>query len=366
MGIGPGAWVGLMLGNVPDFVILTLAVSKVEGVVVPLDPTTGNRELEMILEAAPLRALVTRPRGGEGVQAAAGLPYYAAPPVARPPAGPPSKFAPEIRRRLQGTLLSCSLYKRAPLANLVDEGRDAPAVVQFTASVGGDPKGVVKTAANLGAAAQAIGKTLGVTHNDRVLVHDAAAHELRLRLRPAGRARERHHPVPGGRGVAEADRQAAARADHRLLRGQPRALRFAGARPDHQAAQDGRRPLPELGLGAAREHRRQLPRALRHPPALLLPRHAGGSAGDRSRGQGARDRRPRVRRRRGARRGRQGRPAAGGRGRPDLGALQDAVAAVGAEDPPAQAGRRRPDRQRRRRTAGTAPAISASSTRTDA
>jgi acyl-CoA synthetase (AMP-forming)/AMP-acid ligase II len=36
----------------PDFVILTLAVSKVEGVVVPLDPTTGNRELEMILEAA--------------------------------------------------------------------------------------------------------------------------------------------------------------------------------------------------------------------------------------------------------------------------------------------------------------------------
>ncbi|HEY5453410.1 MAG TPA: class I adenylate-forming enzyme family protein [Polyangia bacterium] len=169
MGIGPGSWVGLMLGNVPDFVILTLAVSKVEAVVVPLDPTTGNRELEMILEAAPLRALVTRPRGGEGVQAAAGLPYYAAPPVARPPAGPPSKFAPEIRRRLQGTLLSCNLYKRAPLANLVDEGRDAPAVVQFTASVGGDPKGVVKTAANLGAAAQAIGKTLGVSHDHRVL-----------------------------------------------------------------------------------------------------------------------------------------------------------------------------------------------------
>jgi long-chain acyl-CoA synthetase len=135
----------------------------------------------MILEAAPLRALVTRPRGGEGVQAAAGLPYYAAPPISRTPAGPPSKFAPEIRRRLQGTLLSCNLYKRAPPANLVDgrkdegkdagkeERKDAPAVVQFTASVGGDPKGVVKTAANLGAAAQAIGKTLGVSHDDRVL-----------------------------------------------------------------------------------------------------------------------------------------------------------------------------------------------------
>src|SRR4029077_18111721 len=104
MGIGPGSWVGLMLGNVPDFVILTLAVSKVEGVVVPLDPTTGNRELEMILESAPVRALVTRQGAEEAVQPAAGVPYSSPPPAAGAPAGPPSKFAPEIRRRLQGTL----------------------------------------------------------------------------------------------------------------------------------------------------------------------------------------------------------------------------------------------------------------------
>src|SRR5207237_9444035 len=55
LGIGDGAWVGLMLGNVPDFVILTLAVAKLGAVVVPLDPTTGARDLEMMLEAAPLR-----------------------------------------------------------------------------------------------------------------------------------------------------------------------------------------------------------------------------------------------------------------------------------------------------------------------
>ena len=66
LGIAPASWVGLMLGNVPDFVILALALSKIDAVLVPLDPTTGNRELEMILEAAPLRALITRPRGGEG------------------------------------------------------------------------------------------------------------------------------------------------------------------------------------------------------------------------------------------------------------------------------------------------------------
>jgi len=170
MGIGPGAWVGLMLGNVPDFVILALALSKVEAVVVPLDPTMGNRELEMVLEAAPLRALITRPRGGETGQNPAGPPYYAVAPLPRPnPVArptPPSKFVPENRRRLQGTLLTCSLYKRAPIANLVDSG---PSVVQFTATVGGDPKGVVKTTGNLKAAARAIGETLGVRPEDRVL-----------------------------------------------------------------------------------------------------------------------------------------------------------------------------------------------------
>jgi acyl-CoA synthetase (AMP-forming)/AMP-acid ligase II len=169
LGIGPGAWVGLMLGNVPDFVILTLALSKIDAVVVPLDPTTGNRELEMVLEAAPMRALITRPRGGEAGQASAGLPYYASPALARQPAGPPSKFVPENRRRLQGTLLTCSLYKRAPLASLGDGAARTPALVQFTATVGGDPKGVVKTATNLKAAAAAIGKTLDVAETDRVL-----------------------------------------------------------------------------------------------------------------------------------------------------------------------------------------------------
>jgi long-chain acyl-CoA synthetase len=170
MGIGPGAWVGLMLGNVPDFVILTLALSKIEAVVVPLDPTMGNRELEMVLEAAPLRALITRPRGGETGQPTAGPPYYAAPPLPRTaaprPAAAPSKFVPENRRRLQGTLLTCNLYKRAPTANLADSNLS---VVQFTATVGGDPKGVLKTTANIKASAAAIGKSLDLGPEDRVL-----------------------------------------------------------------------------------------------------------------------------------------------------------------------------------------------------
>src|SRR5258707_6431538 len=62
MGIGPGAWVGLMLGNVPDFVILALALPKIEAVVVPPTPTMGERGLAMGPQAAALPVLIHRPR----------------------------------------------------------------------------------------------------------------------------------------------------------------------------------------------------------------------------------------------------------------------------------------------------------------
>lgn len=167
MGIGPGAWVGLMLGNVPDFVILSLALAKLEAVVVPLDPTTGLRELEMILEAAPLRGLITRPRGTEatpgqnGTSSATGSGSY--------PLGSGSmatKFAPESRRRLQGTLLNCSLYKRAPGPHFKESGA---AAVQFTATVGGDPHGIVRTNANFAAMADILGRTLALKATNRLL-----------------------------------------------------------------------------------------------------------------------------------------------------------------------------------------------------
>ena len=282
LGIGAGAWVGLMLGNVPDFVILALALSKLDAVVVPLDPTTGNRELEMVLEAAPLRALITRPRGGEGGQAAAALPYYASPAVSRPPAGPPSKFVPENRRRLQGTLLTCSLYKRAPITGLTDGN---PALVQFTATVGGDPKGVVKTAANLTAAAAAIGTTLEISAGRSLAVCDAAAHELRLRLRSSASPGAWNDVVPRGRNLARSASPSCC-ATTRLIssRGHP-ALYGALARvPTVKPLKTPRARFLSSGSAAARQRRGRVPPAFRHPALVLLPQHAGWAAGDRSGG----------------------------------------------------------------------------------
>jgi acyl-CoA synthetase (AMP-forming)/AMP-acid ligase II len=180
MGIKQGAWVGLMLGNVPDFVILALALSKLDACIVPIDPTTGGRELELILAAAPLRALVTRPRGSEGSISANGTSAPVPPStlprarVARPTAPPPRDQLPntvpatdaaEVRRRLQGTLLTCSVYKRTP----PDHGVE-PIAVLFTADSLGDPKGVLRTDKNTIATVDHAITALGLTDKTKVLV----------------------------------------------------------------------------------------------------------------------------------------------------------------------------------------------------
>jgi long-chain acyl-CoA synthetase len=179
MGIKEGAWVGLMLGNVPDFVILALALSKLDAAIIPIDPTTGGRELELILAAAPLRALVTRPRGSEGSISASGVSAPVPPstlprsrvqrPTVPPPAGAappmPAADAAEVRRRLQGTLLTCSVYKRNP----PDHGVD-PIAVLFTADSLGDPKGVLRTDKNTVATVDHVIAALGMNDKSKVLV----------------------------------------------------------------------------------------------------------------------------------------------------------------------------------------------------
>lgn len=178
MGIKEGAWVGLMLGNVPDFVILALALSKLDAAVVPIDPTTGARELELMLSAAPLRGLVTRPRGSEGSITASGasvVPVSPTAPRSSRPTGPlaavaaaagvPPGDGAEVRRRLQGTLLTCSVFKRSPL----DVGAE-PLAILFTADSLGDPKGVIRTEKNSIAAVDNAIAALSLTDKSRILV----------------------------------------------------------------------------------------------------------------------------------------------------------------------------------------------------
>jgi long-chain acyl-CoA synthetase len=176
MGIRKGEWVGLMLGNVPDFVILALALSKVGAAIVPIDPTTASREFELVLETVPLRALVTRPRGSES----GSQPAIIEPAPRREsrtssrdraddrrgaakPANAPGDVA-ESRRRLQGTLLTCSVYKRPP-----PDMDLRPEVVLFTSDSAGDPKGVLRTRENLEAVAKNLTEALSIDPDTHIL-----------------------------------------------------------------------------------------------------------------------------------------------------------------------------------------------------
>jgi len=155
-GIGAGDWVGLMLGSVPEFVVLALALSKLEAVVVPLDPTLSGRELNMVFAAMHLRALVTRPN--------------ALTPFAVPVGAPPAKTnrerpraVLESRRRISGTLLTCATFERTSLKLPA-----VPEVVLFTLDAGGDPKGVVRERRQLEGIGACLASTLDIDAPTRV------------------------------------------------------------------------------------------------------------------------------------------------------------------------------------------------------
>ncbi len=157
MGIVAGDWVGLMLGNDPELVVLALALSKLDAVVVPIDPTTGGRDLDMTLESAPLRAIVTRPNAIDPLAAPSGTLRLDGN-VHLP------RVASESRHRISGTLLSCAFYQRTrPASGSID----TPVVVLFTLDSGGDPKAVVRGESELRGIADSLARAfdLGSTSN---------------------------------------------------------------------------------------------------------------------------------------------------------------------------------------------------------
>lgn len=166
LGVVSGDWVGLMLGNVPDLVILALAVSKLNATMVPIDPTTGVRELQLLLEVFPLRALITRPRGGTdpGVVPSTLMRSRAvsAKEWQAETKSQPSHIQPELRKRLQGTLITCLLYKRE------QQKPAATPLVFVTHDAKGMPKGVCRTNEQLTAHTDLLRIALELQQTDRV------------------------------------------------------------------------------------------------------------------------------------------------------------------------------------------------------
>lgn len=90
--VGAGDIVALSMGNVAEFIILLLAVSKLGAVAMPVDPANGDRSLLGAASRLPIRAVLRRPRGLENSP----LQY-------------PEGYRLGARRKLSGSLLEVDI-----------------------------------------------------------------------------------------------------------------------------------------------------------------------------------------------------------------------------------------------------------------
>ena len=150
LGVEPGDAVGIMLGNVSDYLVLAAAVDQLGAIIVPIGPLGSGRELDRLLELVPLRALITRP----GAKVLDHDPKTSG----RDPGGPVATQ----RSRLQGSLLSCALFPR------VHRAPPGVSVVFVISTPGGGYRAVYRTAENLIAEAENLALALSVSESDRI------------------------------------------------------------------------------------------------------------------------------------------------------------------------------------------------------
>ena len=94
MGVGPRDLVALSMGNVAEFLILLVALSKLDAVAMPVDPANGDGTLLRATERLPVRAVIRRPRGLE----TAALDY-------------PAGYSVRSRKRLTSSLLTVDILE---------------------------------------------------------------------------------------------------------------------------------------------------------------------------------------------------------------------------------------------------------------
>ena len=129
-GLGPGARVGIMLPNVPEFAVVYYGVLRAGGVVVPLNPLLKSREVAYYLDDSG--ASVIFMWHGVAGEIADGVAKAGAEAIVVDPAS----FA--------GLLAAA-----APAGEVVDRAFDHTAVILYTSGTTGQPKGAELTHANL-------------------------------------------------------------------------------------------------------------------------------------------------------------------------------------------------------------------------
>lgn len=127
LGIGRRDLVALSMGNVAEFLILLVALSKMDAIAMPIDPANGDRTLLDACRRLPVRAVIRRPRGLDS----ATLDY-------------PEGYHVRSRKRLASSLLTVDVLdpsgatsvKIANDVELVMEARGIGGVVRDTMRTG--------------------------------------------------------------------------------------------------------------------------------------------------------------------------------------------------------------------------------------
>ncbi len=183
IGVGQGDHVAVWAANVPEWVVLQLAIAKVGATIVPLPTAYGAKELEAVLRDSEARALVAGPTPlrGDPLETVKAI----MPELESCPAGQlHSERLPQLRSVVTlGENRHAGVYHfkdLIDLAEVVDKEElrraqarlraDQTAALLYEVDSSGQPYGALLTHANLRHVALAVGERMRVTEKDRVLL----------------------------------------------------------------------------------------------------------------------------------------------------------------------------------------------------
>lgn len=151
MGIGARDLVALSMGNVAEFLILLVALGKLDAIAMPVDPANGDRMLLDATRRLPIRAVIRRPRGLETTA----LDY-------------PDGYAVRSRKRLASSLLTVDVLEPPAERAAVALPKDVELVMEAR-GIGGVVRDTLRTAEHLREIGRAAMTTLELDAGARIL-----------------------------------------------------------------------------------------------------------------------------------------------------------------------------------------------------
>lgn len=151
MGIGARDLVALSMGNVAEFLILLVALGKLDAIAMPVDPANGDRMLLDATRRLPVAAVIRRPRGLETTA----LDY-------------PAGYTVRSRKRLASSLLTVDLLEPPAELAAIALAPDVELVMEAR-GIGGVVRDTLRTAAHLREIGRAAMTTLELDAGAKIL-----------------------------------------------------------------------------------------------------------------------------------------------------------------------------------------------------